>query len=53
MKVAHDYYDALRAPYKEFVVFENSAHSPPFEEPDRFDQLMREVLYRTATHARP
>jgi pimeloyl-ACP methyl ester carboxylesterase len=35
MEVAHTYYDALRSPHKEFVVFENSAHSPPFEEPDR------------------
>ena len=46
-EVARDYYDALRTPYKEFVLFENSAHSPPFEEPDRFVQLMRDVLDRT------
>jgi pimeloyl-ACP methyl ester carboxylesterase len=47
MSVAHDYFDALRAPSKEFVVFESSAHSPPFEEPGRFCNLMREVLNRT------
>jgi pimeloyl-ACP methyl ester carboxylesterase len=35
----------------DFVVFENSAHSPPFEEPGRFQHLMVEVLRRTDTAA--
>ncbi len=30
------YYEALQAPYKEMVWFEHSAHSPNFEEPERF-----------------
>lgn len=48
MDIARDYYDALRAPYKEFVVFESSAHSPPFEEPDRFHRMMLGVAGRIA-----
>jgi pimeloyl-ACP methyl ester carboxylesterase len=52
MRVARDYADALRAPHKKFVVFDNSAHSPLFEEPDRFRRLMREVLDQTATPGR-
>lgn len=30
------YYDILKAPHKEIVWFEYSAHSPNFEEPDKF-----------------
>ena len=47
MQVSRAYYESLRAPYKEYVVFENSAHSPIYEEPGRFHELMREVLANT------
>ncbi len=47
MQVSRDYYESLRAPHKEYVVFENSAHSPIYEEPERFHELMREVLADT------
>lgn len=47
MEVSRAYYESLRAPHKAFVVFENSAHSPIFEEPERFHELMREVLAET------
>lgn len=40
--VAKEYYEALDAPAKQFYTFEDSAHSPLFEEPSRFMQIMRE-----------
>ena len=35
-ELAAEYVDALEAPRKEIVWFERSAHSPPFEEPEKF-----------------
>jgi proline iminopeptidase len=35
--LVHSYYEQVTAPRKEFVWFENSAHSPPFEEPEIFN----------------
>jgi proline iminopeptidase len=35
--LAAAYFEALRAPVKKLIWFENSAHNIPFEEPDRFD----------------
>lgn len=32
------YHNTLQAPYKEFIKFEKSGHSPVFEEPERFNQ---------------
>lgn len=40
--VAKEYFEALDAPSKQFYTFEDSAHSPLFEEPSRFMQIMRE-----------
>jgi proline iminopeptidase len=41
----HEYFDALEAPMKRFHWFENSAHSPPYEEADAFNRyLIDEVL---------
>ena len=34
--LADDYFNKLKAPVKHFYLFENSAHSPLFEEPARF-----------------
>jgi pimeloyl-ACP methyl ester carboxylesterase len=42
--LAEEYFDHLQAPYKEFIWFENSAHSPPFEEPGTFNRLMIEKV---------
>jgi pimeloyl-ACP methyl ester carboxylesterase len=47
IQVSRAFYESLHAPHKAFVVFENSAHSPIFEEPERFHELMREVLADT------
>lgn len=35
--VAARWFESLRAPAKRLVWFEESAHNPPFEEPERFD----------------
>ncbi len=42
--LAEEYFNQLQAPYKEFIWFEKSAHSPPFEEPDKFHRLMIEKV---------
>ena len=42
--VAKEFYEQLKAPKKQFVTFENSAHSPIFDEPDRFNKTLKEIL---------
>ncbi len=43
--VAKEFYEQLKAPEKAFYTFENAAHSPVFENPDRFNEILRnEVL---------
>ena len=39
---ASAYFDSLTAPLKGFYTFSESAHSPMFEEPDRFMAILRE-----------
>lgn len=56
LTVNHDlskaYLERLQAPVKGFYTFEQSAHSPMFEEPERFVQIMVEdVLNSTTTLA--
>jgi pimeloyl-ACP methyl ester carboxylesterase len=38
--LAKAYFDAIDAPVKGFYTFDQSAHSPMFEEPDRMRQIM-------------
>ncbi len=38
--LAKDYFEKLHAPLKGFYIFEQSAHSPMFEEPERFIEIM-------------
>lgn len=38
--LAEAYFNRLTAPGKELFYFENSAHAPPWEEPDRFFDVM-------------
>ncbi|MCH9812665.1 MAG: alpha/beta hydrolase [Epsilonproteobacteria bacterium] len=40
------YYEKLEAPYKRFITFEKSAHFPPFEEVERFNNILLEVKQR-------
>jgi pimeloyl-ACP methyl ester carboxylesterase len=42
--VAKEYFDSLKAPFKKFYKFENSAHSPIFEEPAKFEMVLKEIL---------
>ena len=43
--LAKEYFDRLKSPVKGFYTFENSAHSPLFEEPDKARQiLLKDVL---------
>lgn len=51
--VARDYHDLLQAPAKRLVVFDDAAHSPLFEDPERFHQLLREVRDATLDAPRP
>jgi pimeloyl-ACP methyl ester carboxylesterase len=46
--VAHSYFEALEAPRgKEFVWFENSSHFPNFEEPEKFQRIMKRIAHTT------
>jgi pimeloyl-ACP methyl ester carboxylesterase len=40
--LAKQYFEKLQAPVKGFYTFEESAHSPMFEEPEKVQQIMRE-----------
>jgi pimeloyl-ACP methyl ester carboxylesterase len=42
--LVQQYFEVLEAPHKELVWFEESAHSPLSDEPERFKQLLREKL---------
>ena len=46
VSLARDYYECIEAPEKQWIVFEQSAHFPFFEEPARFAQTMKTI--RTA-----
>jgi proline iminopeptidase len=43
-QLAADYFEHLSAPAKRLVWFESSAHNMPFEEPDKFNAAVPEVL---------
>lgn len=46
-EVAKEYFDQLEAPQKKFFSFENSSHSPMFEETDKFYEVVEEVIKDT------
>jgi pimeloyl-ACP methyl ester carboxylesterase len=39
---AKNYFEKLKAPVKGLYIFEKSAHSPIFEEPDKMQKIIRE-----------
>jgi proline iminopeptidase len=49
--LAREWFEALEAPAKEWIVFEHSGHRPSFEEPDTFVRVMARV--RAETSAAP
>ncbi|GAB3255719.1 alpha/beta hydrolase [Larkinella harenae] len=52
--VAQRYFNQLKAPQKRLFTFVNSAHSPIFEEPERFmNCLLRALASLPSTEARP
>ena len=48
-KLAKEYFESLKAPLKRFYSFENSAHSPIFEEPERMKQIMNDIILETGS----
>ena len=38
------YFDKIEAPYKEFIVFDKSAHLVPFEEADRLNEIVISII---------
>lgn len=47
--LVQDFFDAIDAPEKDLVWFENSAHGPIGEEPEKFKKLLREKLLKIPT----
>jgi pimeloyl-ACP methyl ester carboxylesterase len=47
--LAKDYFDKLRVRVKGFYTFEQSAHSPMFEEPKKMQQILQEDVLAGAT----
>jgi pimeloyl-ACP methyl ester carboxylesterase len=45
--LAREWFELLEAPTKEWVDFEKSGHTPPYDEPGRFAAFMRHVLEST------
>jgi len=43
-ELVQEYYEALDAPYKEMVWFDESAHFPFFEQPEEFAREMKNIL---------
>ena len=41
--LAKEYFSVINAPKKEFYTFDNSAHSPNMEEPEKFLQILRDI----------
>jgi len=48
--LSHKYFEKLNAPIKAFYTFENSAHSPLFEEPLRFRKILESDILPLALH---
>jgi proline iminopeptidase len=42
--LAASYFERIQAPYKRLIWFEQSAHNPPFEEPELFNRMLIDVL---------
>lgn len=50
VNAAKQYFAALEAPVKEFVIFEKSAHYPQFEEKERFAEWLRQTAGKGEEH---
>ena len=47
--LAKQYFDKIKAPLKQFFIFENSGHLIPFEEPDKFNKLLTQTILNIGT----
>lgn len=45
--LSNDYYNRIIAPIKGFYTFENSAHGPLFEEPERFREILEKDILKS------
>jgi len=52
-EISVSYFEMLKAPAKKLVWFEESAHEPPFEEPDKFNAAMLELVRPLACSKNP
>ena len=48
--LAKDYFEKIQAPVKGFYTFEQSAHSPIFEEPEKVQKILSEDVLRGTNH---
>ena len=48
--IASKYYESIKAPTKELIWFENSAHFPQWEEPKKFHSVLKDKII-TETYA--
>jgi pimeloyl-ACP methyl ester carboxylesterase len=48
--LAKDYFEQISAPVKGFYTFEQSAHSPMFEEPQKVQRILREDILAGTNH---
>ncbi len=48
-ELVEQYYNQLKAPKKEFIWFEDSAHAPHFEEPNKFAEILLKIRQETST----
>jgi pimeloyl-ACP methyl ester carboxylesterase len=49
--LAREWFDTLSAPSKEYIHFDRSGHTPPYDEPGRFAGFMVDVLNATGDQA--
>lgn len=49
--LAKKYFEKLQAPLKGFYTFEQSAHSPLFEEPEKMQRIIQDILDGVNSHA--
>lgn len=43
-KLQREYYEFIKAPKKKYYIYENSSHSPIFEDDDMTDKVLKEIL---------
>jgi pimeloyl-ACP methyl ester carboxylesterase len=48
--LSKDYFEKINAPVKGFYTFEQSAHSPMFEEPQKMQRILREDILAGTNH---